>query len=361
MTARSGPNQGSASSSGRATRRRFVGGGLAAVAAALTGGIAGVFRSARAAGAGIPRVGASPRLALRRVRQPQVLSLRPRWASWTVHELNAGSDGWSEPSAWMRSILNSKDQKIYYESFPDESRQAHHWAMVIDLRKCIGCQACVVACKSENNVPVGTYRTWVPVVETGSLVPDPDGPIVTSAGRFSSNIRRSSLPRLCNQCDNPPCVIVCPVKATFKREDGPVLIDYTKCIGCGICIQACPYDARYFNTVQETADKCTFCVQRLDRGMLPACVTSCVGRARVFGDLNDPDSAASKLLAEYSVDWLLPEQGTDPQIFYIDLNGELVTGATVFDTVYPYAAGTNTNEYDNLTGRVLLQTPLGGD
>jgi tetrathionate reductase subunit B len=139
-----------------------------------------------------------------------------------------------------------------------------------------------------------------------------------------------------------------------------VLIDPNVCIGCGICIQACPYDARFFNTVQETADKCTFCVHRLDRGLLPACVTSCVARARVFGDLNDPNSAVSKLLAQYPVNTLLSEVGTDPQVFYINLNGELMTGATAFDTIYPYAAGTNTEEYDNLTGQVLLKTPLGG-
>jgi tetrathionate reductase subunit B len=166
---------------------------------------------------------------------------------------------------------------------------------------------------------------------------------------------------MCNHCDNPPCVVVCPVKATFKRDDGPVLIDPNVCIGCGICIQACPYDARYFNTVQETADKCTFCVHRLDRGLLPACVTSCVGRARVFGDLNDPESGVSKLLARNPVNTLMPEVGTEPQIYYINLNGEIVTGSTAFDTIYPYASGTNTEEYDDLTGQVLLQTPLGGE
>ena len=303
---------------------------------------------------------ASPRVAVSRRALGQIFSLKPRWASWTVDELNARHDNWSQPSQWIHNILNRSNVGVAYDAFPDESRQQHHWVMVIDLRKCIGCQACVVACKSENNVPTGIYRTWVQVVETGRMVPDPEGPIVTPAGRFTSTVRRSALPRLCNQCDNPPCVVVCPVKATFKRKDGPVLIDPNVCIGCGICIQACPYDARFFNTVQETADKCTFCVHRLDRGLLPACVTSCVARARVFGDLNDPNSAVSKLLAQYPVNTLLSEVGTDPQVFYINLNGELMTGATAFDTIYPYAAGTNTEEYDNLTGQVLLKTPLGG-
>lgn len=338
-------------------RRQLLGGMLAATAGAAVAGVAGIFRSGRAAAAGVT----ATKVAVRQSRPPQILSMRPRWASWTVKELNNRLDGWSQPSAWLDTILNSRKLPIYHDSFPDESRQAHHWAMVIDLRRCIGCQACVVACKSENNVPAGTYRTWVQVVETGTMIRDPDGDLVTEAGSFAVTARRATLPRLCNQCDNPPCVIVCPVKATFKREDGPVLIDYTKCIGCGICIQACPYDARYFQTVQETADKCTFCVHRLDRGLLPACVTSCVGRARVFGDLNDPESTVSKLLAQFSVDRLLVDEGTDPQIFYIDLDGDLVTGAGTLDTVYTYAAGTNTDEYDNLTGRVLLQAPLGGD
>lgn len=278
-----------------------------------------------------------------------------------VPGLNARADGWSQPGAWLPAILNSRRRRTYYDSFPDTAAQPHHWGMVIDLRRCIGCQACVVACKSENNVPPGVFRTWVEVVETGAMTADPLGDIVTDAGRFTSTAMRNPLARLCNQCDNPPCVVVCPVKATFKRADGPVLIDYTKCIGCGICIQACPYDARYFHTVQETADKCTFCVQRLDRGLLPSCVTSCVGRARVFGDLNDPDSAVSQLLAKYPTERLMAEEGTDPQVFYIGLNGDLVTGATAFDTIYPYAAGANTEEYDVLTGQVLLQTPLGGE
>jgi tetrathionate reductase subunit B len=288
-----------------------------------------------------------------------VLALRPRWASWQVDELNARHDGWNEPGAWLPRILNSRKLKRYYQSFPDESKQPHHWGMLVDLRRCIGCQACVVACKSENNVPPGVYRTWVQVVETGAMRPDAEGSVVTEAGRFESSVRRSPLPRLCNHCDNPPCVIVCPVKATFKRSDGPVLIDPTKCIGCGICIQSCPYDARYFHTVQETADKCTFCVHRLDQGLLPACVTSCVARARVFGDLNDPDSAVSRALAEHPTDRLLENLGTDPQVFYIDLNGELQLNSSLFDTIYPYAVGTNTEEYDDLTGKVLLQTPLG--
>lgn len=289
---------------------------------------------------------------------------KPRWASWTVPQLNV-HDGWAEPSAWMATIENSHHVPYIHDNFNrllPVTKLPHHWVMVIDLRKCIGCQACVVACKSENNVPVGVYRTWVQVVETGSMVPDPAGSVVTDQGRFTPNVKRFSLPRLCNHCDNPPCVEVCPVKATFKREDGLVLIDYPKCLGCGYCIQACPYDARFFNPIQQTSDKCTFCVQRLDRGLLPACVTSCVGRARVFGDLNDPQSAVAQLIAQQPTSHLKSTMGTHPQVFYIGLDGTLAEdGAESFNTIYPYAVGTNTEEYDDLTGQVLLQTPTGGE
>ncbi len=290
--------------------------------------------------------------------------LQPAWASWTQQALT-GSDGWSDPSRWMPTIENSHGLPYYHNSFPEDTRSEseHHWVMVIDLRKCIGCQSCVVACKSENNVPVGVYRTWVQVIEYGQWDHDPDGDgtVLLEGGTFVPNVKRFSLPRLCNHCDDPPCVEVCPVKATFKRKDGLVLIDYPKCIGCGYCIQACPYDARYFNPVQQTADKCTFCVQRIDRGLLPACVTSCVGRARVFGDLNDPDGDVSTLISQFPTERLDLEAGTKPQVFYINLDGDMVDAATAFNTIYPYAAGTNTNQYQDLTGRALLQAPTGGE
>lgn len=290
--------------------------------------------------------------------------LSPGWAAWTQSALNV-SDGWSESDKWMSVIENSHGLPIEHNTFleTDASNSPHHWGMVIDLRKCIGCQSCVVACKSENNVPVGVYRTWVQVVETGQWERDPDGdgPVAIDGETYVPTVKRFSLPRLCNHCDDPPCVEVCPVKATFKREDGLVLIDYPKCIGCGYCIQACPYDARFFNPIQQTADKCTFCVQRIDRGLLPACVTSCVGRARVFGDLNDPNSEVGTLIAQHPTERLNISAGTHPQVFYIQLDGDLVDSATVLNTVYPYAAGTNTNQYEDMTGKVLLETPAGGE
>ena len=178
------------------------------------------------------------------------------------------------------------------------------WAMVVDLRLCIGCQACTVGCGVENQVPPGSFRTLVATYEV-SMRKEP---------------RRYTLPRLCNHCEKPPCVTVCPTQATTKRNDGVVVVDNTVCIGCGYCIQACPYDARYINETTRTADKCTFCLHRLEAGLLPACVETCVSGARVFGDLNDPRSAVAKLLRNHPVQVLKQEMGTGPRVFYIGLD-----------------------------------------
>jgi len=183
------------------------------------------------------------------------------------------------------------------------------YAMAIDLRRCIGCQACTVACTMENQTPIGDFRTIV----TQYDVVDVDDETRTVAS--------FTLPRLCNHCDNPPCVPVCPVQATFQREDGIVVVDADKCVGCAYCVQACPYDARFINPVTNTADKCTFCVHRVEAGLLPACVETCTGGARIFGDVNDPESEISKVLAEAgdAVKVLRPEMGTDPHVYYIGL------------------------------------------
>ena len=350
----------------------FGGAGLGALASLVATSVRGLGSGARAIVQHGPKRLAGAPAAQSATRQRGVTAAEadatyqenPAWASWTQPALNDVADGWSEPGAWMPVIENSRNVAYLHDQFSrlePSSKLPHHWVMVIDLRKCIGCQACVVACKSENNVPIGVYRTWVEVIEVGEFAHDPDGDgtVLLDDGTFEPNVKRFSLPRLCNHCDDPPCVEVCPVQATFKREDGLVLIDYQKCIGCGYCINACPYDARFFNPVQQTADKCTFCVHRLDRGLLPACVTSCVARARIFGDLNDPNSDVAQLLAQYPTESLNASLGTGPQVFYIGLDGDLVDAATAFNTIFPYAASTNTNEYDTLTGRVLLETPLG--
>ena len=130
------------------------------------------------------------------------------------------------------------------------------------------------------------------------------------------------LPRLCNHCDNPPCVKVCPVQATFQREDGIVMVDNERCVACAYCVQACPYDARFINEETLTADKCTFCAHRLEKGLLPACVETCVGGARVIGDLNDPSSEIVRLMAQNQADIkvLKPEEKTQPHVFYIGMD-----------------------------------------
>lgn len=177
-----------------------------------------------------------------------------------------------------------------------------HYAMVIDVRKCTGCHACTVACKAEFEVPLGSHRSWVEYIEKGTY----------------PNASRSFLPRLCNQCSEPQCVTVCPTGATYKRkEDGIVVVESDICIGCKYCMQACPYDARFINPNTGTADKCDFCLHRVTQGLEPSCVNTCQGRARIFGDLNDPNSEVAKLVATEPVTVLRQEMGTKPNVFYI--------------------------------------------
>ena len=145
---------------------------------------------------------------------------------------------------------------------------------------------------------------------------------VLESGVFP-NVKVSTLPRLCNHCDNPPCVPVCPVKATYKREDGLVLVDNDLCIGCGYCVQSCPYDARSLDPNQHLAVKCTFCVHRIDQGLNPACVDACPTGARIFGDLNDPKSEVAEKVHTRSTQTLKPDKGTVPMVFYNSLDSKI--------------------------------------
>lgn len=157
-------------------------------------------------------------------------------------------------------------------------------------------------------MPLGYWRSWVKGLQKGSY---PD------VGNFF-------LRRLCNHCDVPPCVQVCPVEATVRRdEDGVVVMYYGKCIGCGMCIGACPYDARFFSPIRHTADKCDFCTARIDKGLQPACVEACVSRALVFGDLDDPKSEISRRLAALGTTVIKPELGTRPKVFYVAADNSL--------------------------------------
>jgi Fe-S-cluster-containing dehydrogenase component len=221
---------------------------------------------------------------------------------------------------------------------------AHDWAFVIDTTTCIGCGRCVEACKLENHVPEDgeLNRTWVElhvVAEDGSVtIESPDGgrhgfPAEdASAPADASPVRDAYfVPRTCMQCENPPCTWVCPVSATYRSEDGVVLVDETRCIGCGYCLIACPYGARYMVPAGEVSpkgvagvvDKCTFCYHRITRGKLPACAEVCPVSARIFGDLRDPASAVSVALTEKRVRVMKPALGTRPRVYYTGLEGEV--------------------------------------
>jgi molybdopterin-containing oxidoreductase family iron-sulfur binding subunit len=232
-------------------------------------------------------------------------------------------------SAQTSDLVRMQDELRRAMEKPIDQRK---WTMVIDLQKCIGCSACTVACKAENRLPPGVvYR---PVIEE-------------EFGEYP-NVTRRWLPRPCMQCENPPCVPVCPVNATWKREDGIVVIDYNACIGCRYCVVACPYSARYFDygehythdtpqhqPYEETAApeysrswsrdslegvvrKCQFCIHRLNAGMLPACVSTCIGGATYFGDANDPESLVNELTyGRRGVMRLKEDLGTDPKVYYL--------------------------------------------
>lgn len=197
------------------------------------------------------------------------------------------------------------------------------YGMLIDLRRCVGCFACVMACKAEHATPKGV--TWNRV-------------IVEEKGEYPQ-ARMSFKPILCNHCSNPPCLSVCPTGATSKRPDGIVTVNAKKCIGCQYCVVACPYQARSFNKASEgyfpkygltvleqqgykqhikgTPGKCVFCYERVDQGKDPACVVGCPGRARIFGDLDDPNSEVARLIKEHKPYRLIEELGTEPKVYYI--------------------------------------------
>jgi len=207
----------------------------------------------------------------------------------------------------------------------------HYYGMGIQVNKCIGCGKCVEACKEENNVPREPFffRTWVERYiirkDGSSVVQNIDRRIQSQAEILGEGeiVRSFFVPKLCNQCDNPPCVQVCPVGATFKTEDGVILVDDHRCIGCRYCIQACPYGARYLNPATETADKCTFCYHRITRNLLPACVEVCPTQARIFGDTVSGASPLGRFKRMNKLHVLKPFLNTEPKVSYSDLDGEV--------------------------------------
>ena len=177
-----------------------------------------------------------------------------------------------------------------------------NFGFIIDNRKCIGCHACTVACKAEHEVPIGVNRTWVKYIEKGS---------------FPDTRRLFSVMR-CNHCADAPCVEICPVESLFTRKDGIVDFDDRRCIGCKACTQACPYDAIYMHPDDHTSAKCNYCSHRVDIGLEPACVNVCPEHAIISGDMDNPSSEISKLLARESVSVRKAEKGTNPKLFYIE-------------------------------------------
>jgi Fe-S-cluster-containing dehydrogenase component/formate-dependent nitrite reductase membrane component NrfD len=182
------------------------------------------------------------------------------------------------------------------------------YGFVIDQNRCIGCHACTVACKEEHNVPVGVFRTWVKYIEKGAF---PD------VSRHFGVMR-------CNHCEAAPCVEICPTKALFRRDNGIVDFDNSRCIGCKSCMQACPYDALYIDPNTHTAAKCNFCAHRVENNLEPACVIVCPTQAIMTGDLDDPQSRVSHVVATQKVATRKPYKGTHPKLFYVGIDGDIL-------------------------------------
>jgi Fe-S-cluster-containing dehydrogenase component/formate-dependent nitrite reductase membrane component NrfD len=182
------------------------------------------------------------------------------------------------------------------------------YGFVIDQDRCIGCHACTVACKEEHQVPVGVFRTWVKHIEKGE---------------FPHTSRHFGVMR-CNHCDDSPCTEICPTSALYTRADGIVDFDNRRCIGCKACMQACPYDALYIDPNHNTAAKCNFCAHRVERSLEPACVIVCPTQAILAGDLDNPGSNVSRVVATQKVSVRKPHKGTKPKLFYVGIEGDLL-------------------------------------
>jgi len=216
------------------------------------------------------------------------------------------------------------------------------WGFLVDTHKCVGCGFCVKGCKIENDIPLeaNVTRTWVDryiIQKNGEVVADsPKGALNGFTSKLiDQNASGKKLvpdrdiaqaffvPKLCNHCDTPACVQVCPVGATYQAADGVVLVDRKWCIGCGYCIMGCPYGVRFFHPIEKVADKCTFCYHRISNGQTTACVQACPFGARKIGNLRDPNDPVAQVVMNQRVGVLRDEYGTKPQVFYIGLSKEV--------------------------------------
>ena len=222
------------------------------------------------------------------------------------------------------------------------ARPELRWVFLVDTYKCVGCGFCVKACKLENEIPyeANVTRTWVEryvVSKDGEVFADSPGGARDGFVDRRITLREDErktvaegdiekaffVPKLCNQCDNPPCVQVCPVGATYATADGVVLVDRTWCIGCGYCIMGCPYGVRFFHPTLHVADKCTFCYHRISQGLQTACVDACPFGARRIGNLKDPSDPVAQSVLAGRVGVLKDEYGTKPQVYYVGLSKEV--------------------------------------
>jgi Fe-S-cluster-containing dehydrogenase component len=225
------------------------------------------------------------------------------------------------------------------EQAPNYETTNHWWAMVIDIEKCIGCGACVRACKAENDVPDEPFyfRTWVEryhvpgvdprhaEIESLPEVDSPNGGADGFDNRYSREDHGKTffVPKLCNHCAHSPCVQVCPVGATFESPDGVVLVDKDYCIGCRYCVQACPYGCRFIDPRTNTVDKCDLCYHRITRGLIPACCEVCPTQSRMLGDLKNPRDPIHEFLRENKVQVLKPNMATGSKVYYRGLDGSV--------------------------------------